>query len=502
MDRIRGRWVVLLLVVLLLASLPAVVKAAPPGPAVVPGAGIVAASAAQTAPTAITSAQTFEQQVVYHTNLQRLSNGLLPLRYNPHLRSAAYSHSQDMALNDFFDHVGSDGSTLVTRAQDAGYVGWTVLAENIAAGFSDPQAVVEAWMNSPGHRANILRSTVSEIGVGYYFQADDQANVRLPDGSTGGPYFHYITQDFGARAGVYPVILAAEALTTTTPTVTLYAYGQGWATEMMIANDDPTFSGAQWQPFQPVQSWTLPATEGQHTVYARLRNAAGHGPQAVVESSDSIYLDLPDTASVAGVIFVDTDTDGVRDPGENDGLGGAQVALRDENGALVASTASDDAGFYSFSNLPPRVYTLEAAVGQLVATSPNPRQVTLVADTILTVDFGFAATTSLAVTTFTASGRPDAIELTWEVLHPTDPSEFTLERAKTAAGPYSPLPVVPTQEASQGDAVRYRALDTTVQRGHTYWYRLRLPTGNLVGPVSARLKGFRLLLPTVSRSTS
>jgi uncharacterized protein YkwD len=91
-----------------------------------------------------------------------------------------------MALNDFFSHVGSNGSTFTERIEATRYQ-WSNAAENIAAGYSSPEAVVEGWMNSQGHRDNILNCALREIGVGYYYLANDTGEVN---------YRHYWTQVF------------------------------------------------------------------------------------------------------------------------------------------------------------------------------------------------------------------------------------------------------------------------------------------------------------------
>ena len=229
-----------------------------------------------------------EHAVVVLTNLARVEEGLPPLKLNEALREAARGHARDMAENDFFNHIGSDGSTLVDRINRVNYPNWLYAAENIAAGFPTPDGVVQAWLNSPSHRVNIMHPDLKEIGVGYAYDPDDQANVRLWDGSIGGPYYHYWVQDFGTRLLSYPVIINLEAYSTETPEVTLYIHGEGWAQQMKISNY-PDFRDAQWQPFQSVVTWRLLPGEGTRTVYVRLRDAIGF----VVESSDSIELIPP-----------------------------------------------------------------------------------------------------------------------------------------------------------------------------------------------------------------
>jgi uncharacterized protein YkwD len=100
------------------------------------------------------------------------------------LRAAARGHSLDMATQNYFSHVSLDGRTFDQRIRNAGYGGAFPLGENIAAGQTSPQAVVDGWMNSPGHCQNIMSPGFKAIGVGYAFRS----------GST---YRHYWTQNFG-----------------------------------------------------------------------------------------------------------------------------------------------------------------------------------------------------------------------------------------------------------------------------------------------------------------
>jgi uncharacterized protein YkwD len=122
-------------------------------------------------------------QVVTLTNAERAKAGCGPLSVNATLTAVAQAHSQDMATNDYFDHNSQDGRTPFDRMTAAGYR-YSTAAENIAAGQRTPQDVMTAWMNSPGHRANILNCALKEIGVGY---ATDSASR----------YGVYWTQDFG-----------------------------------------------------------------------------------------------------------------------------------------------------------------------------------------------------------------------------------------------------------------------------------------------------------------
>jgi uncharacterized protein YkwD len=109
----------------------------------------------------------YEQRVIELTNANRRQAGCPDLVNNNKLHAAALAHSKDMAVNNYFSHTGLNGSSPGERIADQGYRfrGW---AENIAAGYRTPESVVEGWMNSPGHRANILNCSLREIGVGFY----------------------------------------------------------------------------------------------------------------------------------------------------------------------------------------------------------------------------------------------------------------------------------------------------------------------------------------------
>jgi uncharacterized protein YkwD len=113
-------------------------------------------------------------------NDQRTGNGCEALTVNDQLATAARDHSAWMAQTGTFSHTGKDGSTFVVRARAAGYA--QPSAENIAMGYRTAAEVVDGWMNSAGHRANILNCQSKTVGVGIANAAD------------GTPYY---TQVFG-----------------------------------------------------------------------------------------------------------------------------------------------------------------------------------------------------------------------------------------------------------------------------------------------------------------
>jgi uncharacterized protein YkwD len=115
----------------------------------------------------ITIAQSrFDAQLLALTNEQRRRAGLPALRLSSQLGRAAQSHAGDMARNNIFSHTGSNGSSMVDRVKATGY-SYSAIGENIAAGDASPEATIRQWMNSPGHRRNILNRNYTEIGFGY-----------------------------------------------------------------------------------------------------------------------------------------------------------------------------------------------------------------------------------------------------------------------------------------------------------------------------------------------
>lgn len=103
-------------------------------------------------------------QVFELVNEQRAANGCAALTDDPRLDSAAQAHSDDMAANHYFDHTTPAGVTFDQREKAAGYP--SPGGENIAQGQTSAQQVMTDWLNSPGHRANILNCRFTAIGVG------------------------------------------------------------------------------------------------------------------------------------------------------------------------------------------------------------------------------------------------------------------------------------------------------------------------------------------------
>lgn len=218
---------------------------------------------------------TFADRVMEIVNDERLANGgLVPLKRNSLLDISSHSHSQNMGQRNF--HMHCDPDTLTSpgnRIAAAGYSASTS-AENIAAGYGTPEAVMAGWMSSSGHRANILSTTRRELGIGYFLDSSDTGNVRItttggctPTSSNNGPYQRYWTQNFGTRTGDPPlVVIERERYQTSSPFVTLYLKHPGSGT-MQLSNN-----GSIWSPPLPVASarvWVLSGVPGLQTVWAR-----------------------------------------------------------------------------------------------------------------------------------------------------------------------------------------------------------------------------------------
>jgi len=100
-------------------------------------------------------------------NAHRVSVGCEPLIWIDEVADVAQAHSVDMASRDYFDHTTPDGQSPFDRLRDAG-LDFSRAAENIAYGYPTPEAVLQGWLDSPGHRANIENCALTEHGVGLH----------------------------------------------------------------------------------------------------------------------------------------------------------------------------------------------------------------------------------------------------------------------------------------------------------------------------------------------
>lgn len=131
----------------------------------------------------LSTVKSIENQVIQLTNQERAKNGLKPLAADWQLSRVARYKSVDMRDKNYFSHTSPTYGSPFNMIQSFG-VTYRSAGENIAAGQRTPSEVVQSWMNSPGHRKNILNASYTHIGVGH---------------ASGGSYGHYWTQMFIAK---------------------------------------------------------------------------------------------------------------------------------------------------------------------------------------------------------------------------------------------------------------------------------------------------------------
>lgn len=147
----------------------------------------------------------FESEVLNLVNQARADAGLNPLKASAILNKTAREHSFAMAADHFYGHCNPDTkSRYYTRMAANGYPQSGASAENIAAGYTTAAQVMAGWLNSAGHKANILNPHFTEMGVGYIYDVYDQANISAVTSSCNRgntepfAYRHYWTQVFGS----------------------------------------------------------------------------------------------------------------------------------------------------------------------------------------------------------------------------------------------------------------------------------------------------------------
>ena len=144
------------------------------------------------------SQEAMESSIACLVNEERTSRDLVPVTLNTILRQAGLAHSTEMVQDSYFDHTSPDGITFIDRIEGTGYIKnartW-VVGENLAWGtgqLSTPGALVDAWMNSPPHRENLLRARFREIGI---------AAVQGTPETTSDPDGIVVSSEYGYRAG-------------------------------------------------------------------------------------------------------------------------------------------------------------------------------------------------------------------------------------------------------------------------------------------------------------
>lgn len=165
--------------------------AAPVSSGVVPG-NVVTATTTSAGARAASAA--LQQEILTYLNQARAKScqcgtttyaATTPLALNDKLNAASDKHALDMATYNYFSHTGRDGSQPWDRMTREGYI-WRTAGENIAAGYTTARAVVDGWLKSPGHCANIMNPNFKEVGVGYAY-------------TTTSTYKYYWVNDFGTQ---------------------------------------------------------------------------------------------------------------------------------------------------------------------------------------------------------------------------------------------------------------------------------------------------------------
>ena len=196
----------------------------------------------------------YRAKVVYLTNLERRKENLPPLKLQPQLMKAAQLHAEDMANRGYFSHVTPEGVAFDVRCKGAGY-GGSPRGENIAAGFDTPDLVVKGWMNSSGHRENILTQDITEIGLGFTTKG---ANAVM---------------NLGVTDNLYPLILESEAPQAPSLVVGVYIRPKPGADKMRFSTDGKSWG--EWKTFSVESKYTLSPGADLKTVYVQVVDKAG-----------------------------------------------------------------------------------------------------------------------------------------------------------------------------------------------------------------------------------
>ncbi|KKT58491.1 MAG: hypothetical protein UX91_C0006G0029 [Candidatus Amesbacteria bacterium GW2011_GWB1_47_19] len=169
-------------------------------------------------------------QILTLTNQQRQSQGLPALELDPQLSAAAARKAADMFARDYWSHVSPAGTQPWTFITAAGY-SYRYAGENLARDFSDPDSVVQAWMNSPSHRENMLSNRYRDMGV------------AVADGNLGGRETTLVVQMFGTRLGQAPAtaavgsaftVKAQEVLPTSAPVTSPFTLTKIFSVSLLV----------------------------------------------------------------------------------------------------------------------------------------------------------------------------------------------------------------------------------------------------------------------------
>lgn len=217
------------------------------------------------------------------TNQQRIANGLGALALNSQLSQAAQSKAQDMLNNDYWAHTSPTGVTPWYWITSAGY-SYQTAGENLAYGFATAADTITGWMNSPGHRANILNTTYKDVGFGI---------VNAPNYQSSGP--ETIVVAMYAEPYAAPAPVAAPTAPSTTKA------SPAASSPVNSANSQPA-AAATPTPTQPVQGPT-PADTQTATPENTTSKASASPAVTPVASKEVSRVQLITAANVAWTQF-------------------------------------------------------------------------------------------------------------------------------------------------------------------------------------------------------
>jgi len=217
-------------------------------------------------------------------------------------------------------------------------------------------------------------------------------------------------------------------------------------------------------------------------------------------------------ATIGDFVWQDSDGDQAQDPGEG-GISNVTLSLYESGGSLLATTTTDSNGIYTFTNLAPGTYTVTVTTPSgYVHTTPTTLVRTVQSgDVVDDADFGFISPTAVMLQSFDADVQRQGVEITWTTLREQGVTGYRVQRATVAWGPWTDLgDGIIAAQGTEASGATYTYLDTNVQPGFTYYYRLvSVPDGQVFGPVRAYVPkadspggaeaGYRLFVPFISR---
>lgn len=208
-------------------------------------------------------------EMVARVNDYRERENLPPLKAHPNLMRASQGYAEFMASKEHYGHYGSDGSDPDGRAKACGFS--EPVGENIAANQSDPKEVVIAWMNSTGHRKNILSKDYRYVGAGFSENSKSKMYKRLW-------VMNYSWGDQG-----HPLIIDLDAYSTSQNQVNLYLYAPSDAKEMRFKLDSGEWSS--WTSYQAKNQFVLTGELGEKVIQSQVRTRSGK----TVSAEDAIF---------------------------------------------------------------------------------------------------------------------------------------------------------------------------------------------------------------------